>query len=324
MGKWKRKLPLLLGASLIMAGTAVWFYPKVSDYLLDYEADAEIADYRYEVGRQKTSELEQLRQEAGQYNALLAGQSNLPEEAAGQSSPPEKNAGQSNPPEKNAGQSSASEVAAGAGNPIEAAAGLSGAARISLADYNDLLAVTDAIGYLEIPKLDVYLPIYHGTGEETLEHGVGHMENSSLPVGGASTHCVLSGHSGLPSGKLLTGLDRMEEGDLFRLHVLDETLAYRVDQLLTVLPDETDAIQIEEGKDYVTLLTCVPYGVNSHRLLVRGVRTEDTPSQQMSLQAKEQEAVKKPGGLSADTLRILAVAGAVLAALLILLILLLL
>lgn len=145
---------------------------------------------------------------------------------------------------------------------------------VSLADYSDLLAVTDAIGYLEIPKLKVYLPIYHGVEKEVLDRGIGHLPDTSLPVGGESTHCVLSGHTGLPSARLLSGLDQMKEGDRFYIHVLDQVLAYEVDQISVVLPEETRALRIEKGKDYVTLLTCTPYGVNSHRLLVRGERTE--------------------------------------------------
>ena len=138
--------------------------------------------------------------------------------------------------------------------------------------YDDLLALTQSMGYVEIPKIDVYLPIYHGLEETTLQKGIGHMPESSLPVGGESTHAVLSGHTGLPAAKLFTDLDRMEEGDAFYIHVMDETLAYEVDQIKVVLPEETDDIRIQEGQDLVTLLTCTPYGVNSHRLLVRGHR----------------------------------------------------
>lgn len=148
---------------------------------------------------------------------------------------------------------------------------------VSVADYNETLPAAEALGYLEIPKIGVYLPIYHGLDEEVLKRGIGHILQTSLPVGGASTHCVLSGHSGLPAARLLTELDEMEEGDLFFLHVLGDTLAYQVDQISVVLPDDTSGIQIEEGKDYVTLLTCTPYGVNSHRLLVRGERTRYIP-----------------------------------------------
>lgn len=143
--------------------------------------------------------------------------------------------------------------------------------------YEKMLNVSEngIMGYIEIPGIDCSLPIYHGTDESTLQVGVGHLEWSSLPVGGTSTHCVLSGHRGLPSAKLFTNLDRMEEGDTFTLRVLDEVLTYEVDQILIVEPQETGALRIEEGKDYCTLVTCTPYGVNSHRLLVRGHRIEN-------------------------------------------------
>lgn len=149
---------------------------------------------------------------------------------------------------------------------------------VSSVSYDDMLAATDAIGYLEIPKLHLRLPIYEGTDEEVLAKGVGHMQQTSLPTGGESTHCVLAGHTGLPTAKLFTHLDEMQEGDLFYIYELDETLTYKVDKISVVFPDETDELQIVDGKDYVTLLTCIPYGVNSHRLLVRGERTE-TPTQ---------------------------------------------
>lgn len=158
----------------------------------------------------------------------------------------------------------------------------------SKVSYNDLLEITDAIGYLEIPKIDVYLPVYEGVEEKKLERGVGHIKETSPPLGGESTHCVLSGHTGLPSAKLFTHLDEMAEGDKFYIHVLDQVLAYRVDNIVTVLPENTDEIQITEGKDYVTLLTCVPYGINSHRLLVRGERTEET-AEKLSLKAGKKE-----------------------------------
>lgn len=131
------------------------------------------------------------------------------------------------------------------------------------------------MGYIEIPELSVRLPIYHGVEESVLQVGVGHIPGSSLPTGGAGTHCVLSGHRGLPSAKLFTSLDKMAEGDLFMLHVLDETLTYEVDQILTVLPEEVEALEIDPEGDYCTLVTCTPYGVNTHRLLVRGRRVEN-------------------------------------------------
>jgi sortase A len=131
------------------------------------------------------------------------------------------------------------------------------------------------MGYVEIPSLDVSLPIYHGTEEGTLQIAVGHIEGSSLPVGGESTHCVLSGHRGLPTSRLFTDLDQLVIGDYFMLQVLDETLTYEVDQILIVDPNELDALEIEEGQDYCTLVTCTPYGVNTQRLLVRGHRVEN-------------------------------------------------
>ena len=134
------------------------------------------------------------------------------------------------------------------------------------------LAGDGIMGTVDIPKIGITLPIYHTTDGEVLEKGAGHLEGSSLPVGGESTHAVISAHRGLPSASLFTDLDLLEIGDHFLLHVLDETLCYEVDQILTVEPDETEALQVEEGEDLVTLLTCTPYGVNSHRLLVRGHR----------------------------------------------------
>lgn len=131
---------------------------------------------------------------------------------------------------------------------------------------------SDVMAYLEVPSIGVTLPICHGTETATLQKAVGHLEWSSLPVGGDSTHCVLSGHRGLPSSELLTNLDHLEYGDAFYLHVLGDTLEYRVDRVAIVEPGDFQLLGIEEGKDYVTLITCTPYGINSHRLLVRGVR----------------------------------------------------
>ena len=144
--------------------------------------------------------------------------------------------------------------------------------------YQGLLNVSGngIMGYIEIPSIDCHLPIYHGVNESVLQIAVGHIEGTSLPVGGASTHCVLSGHRGLPSAKLFTDLDKLVVGDLFIIRILNETLTYEVDQILIVLPDEVESVAIEEGKDYCTLVTCTPYGVNSHRLLVRGHRVENT------------------------------------------------
>ena len=140
--------------------------------------------------------------------------------------------------------------------------------------YVDLLNIGESLGYITIPKIDVNLPIYNGTSQDVLSKGVGHMEQSSYPLGGVSTHCVLTGHRGLPSAVLFTDLDKLEIGDEFYLHVLDEILAYKVDQIKVVEPNESGDLEIIDGKDYCTLVTCTPYAINSHRLLVRGERTE--------------------------------------------------
>ena len=137
------------------------------------------------------------------------------------------------------------------------------------------------MGYVEIPSIDVALPIYHGTDEAVLQVAVGHIEGSSLPVGGPGTHTVLSGHRGLPSATLFTDLDQLDMGDVFLLHVLGETLTYQVDQIRIVEPDDVSLLALEEGEDLCTLVTCTPYGVNSHRLLVRGYRVENLEEEQV-------------------------------------------
>lgn len=147
----------------------------------------------------------------------------------------------------------------------------------NVSGYDDTLDITGTgiMGYIDIDKIGVELPIYHGVSKEVLQVGIGHLEGTSLPVGGESTHCVLSGHRGLPSAKLFTDLDELEIGDEFTITILDRLLTYRIDQIRIVLPTETDDLQIVNGKDYCTLMTCTPYGINTHRLLVRGVRTEN-------------------------------------------------
>lgn len=141
-------------------------------------------------------------------------------------------------------------------------------------DYDSLLNITGegTMGYVEIPKISVNLPIYHGTGNDSLDRGVGHLLGSSLPVGGSSTHSILTGHSGMASHKMFTDLEQLIVGDVFYLHILDEILAYQVIEINTVLPHDTSFLGIEHGEDYCTLVTCTPYGVNTHRLLVRGSR----------------------------------------------------
>ncbi len=157
--------------------------------------------------------------------------------------------------------------------------------------YVDLLnAAGDGVmGYIEIPAINCLLPIYHGADAESLSKGVGHLQGTSLPVGGTGSHAVLSAHTGTPNRELFTNLDQLETGDVFYLHILDEILAYQVDQILVVLPDETDSLVIDRDEDYVTLVTCTPYGVNSHRLLVRGARVAYEA-------AKAAEAEQGPAG----------------------------
>ena len=156
--------------------------------------------------------------------------------------------------------------------------------------YESLLDVsgTGIMGYIEVPKIDCSLPVYHGTDEGALQIAIGHLEGSSLPVGGKSSHCVLSGHRGLPSARLFTDLDQMEEGDTFILNILGHKLAYEVDQIKVVLPEEMSDLEIQEGKDLCTLVTCTPYGINTHRLLVRGHRVK-----YVETKVQEQKEVSK-------------------------------
>ena len=165
-----------------------------------------------------------------------------------------------------------------------------GASALPLA-YADQLTVGGVMAYVDIPKINVYLPVQHGTDADTLERSVGHVVGTSLPVGGSSTHAVLSAHSGLASSKLFSDIDQLAVGDTFYTHVLGEALAYKVDAINTVLPTDTSLLQIADGKDLVTLVTCTPFGVNTHRLLVRGYRVPYLPEQ-------EAAAAEKPAASS--------------------------
>ena len=156
--------------------------------------------------------------------------------------------------------------------------------------YAQQLIVGGVMAYVDIPKINVYLPVQHGTEADTLEKSVGHVVGTSLPVGGSSTHAVLSAHSGLASSKLFSDIEQLAAGDVFYIHVLGEVLAYKVDAIHTVLPTDTRLLQIEEGKDLVTLVTCTPFGVNTHRLLVRGHRIPYTPEQEATAAAEKPAA----------------------------------
>lgn len=225
---------------VILLGIGILVYPSLSEYLSELNGSRATASYDDSVLQLEQARLDQLLAQAQEYNRQLAGTST--------------------------GKAPLSDDE---GNPV------------TPESYWDLLNVDSAgmMGYIEIPRLNTTIPIYHGTSEAVLQVGVGHLQNTSLPVGGESTHAALSGHRGLPTRSLFTDLDQMEVGDRFYIKVLNETLCYTVDQILTVLPHEMDALAIEEGKDYVTLITCTPYGINSHRLLVRGVRTPYDPQQ---------------------------------------------
>ena len=159
-------------------------------------------------------------------------------------------------------------------------------------DYASVLNVDGLMGYLEVPKISLSLPIYHGTSEEVLKKGIGHLEGSTLPIGGASRHAVLTGHSGLVQAKLFTDLTRLQVGDLFYAHLLGQTLGYQVDKIKVVEPNDTGDLMRVQGEDYCTLLTCTPYGVNSHRLLVRGTRVDYLP--------EVHEAIQSESGSAAD------------------------
>lgn len=154
--------------------------------------------------------------------------------------------------------------------------------------YNNLLNVAGngIMGYIEIPSIHVKLPVYHTIDDAVLQVAIGHLEGSSLPVGGASSHCVVSGHRGLPSAKLFSDLDELAEGDIFLFRILDETLTYQVDQILTVEPEDTSALEIVDGEDLCTLVTCTPYGVNTHRMLVRGHRIDNLPEEYIRVTAE--------------------------------------
>ena len=228
------KLRKLIRVVVILIGIGILVYPSLSEYLSQRNASRAVVSYDDTVEKTEQARLDALLEEAIDYNRMLASSTGF------QKPPIDAN-----------------------GNPI------------SLDSYGQMLNINGdgMMGYLTIPKLNVTVRIYHGTDESVLQVAVGHLQNTSLPVGGESSHAVLSGHRGLPTAELFTDLDQLTEGDVFYIKTLDHTLCYTVDQVLTVLPHETEELSIREGKDYVTLVTCTPYGVNSHRLLVRGVRT---------------------------------------------------
>lgn len=237
---------LLITAGCALVGVLLMAYPFVSNFLYEHRQQEVIYHYQQAVEETDSTRIQEALDAAEQYNAVLR----------------ESHFVITEPFDPDAAQ-------------LEDGA-----------TYFDLLNLTgdSRMGYIEIPRISVYLPIYHGTSATVLENGVGHLENTSLPVGGAGTHAVLSAHAGLSDKKLFTDLVLLEIGDRFYIHVLDRTLAYEVDQIEVVLPHETENLQIVSGEDYVTLVTCTPYGVNSHRLLVRGKAIPYVPEEQKAVQ----------------------------------------
>ena len=235
---------------VILIGVAILAYPSLSAYLTEKNASRATTAYDGYVKQAAAEERAALLQAAQDYNSRLL--------------------------EENGYEAPRTDAV---GTPLY------------LEGYWDILDVggNGLIGYVVIPKLGETITIKHGTSEAVLQEHVGHVVNTSFPVGGPSTHAALSGHRGLPTASLFTDLDQLAVGDEFYIRVLDQTLAYRVDQILTVLPEETEHLAIEEGKDYVTLITCTPYGVNSHRLLVRGTRVPYTQTVELEELVAEAE-----------------------------------
>jgi len=243
----RRKAPIILIFLLFAVGVVLLLYPLISEWQNSRSQTTVIENYNHAVIGLDPDEAEAMREAARAYNEGLLGSVVL-----------------TDPFDEDTEKMASEEY--------EALLNLSG---------------DSVMGTIRIPKISVTLPIYHGTAMETLEKGAGHLENTSMPIGGTGTHAVLSAHSGLPSAALFTELTKLTEGDLFFLDVLDETLAYRVDQVKVVEPEDTSDLMIDSTEDYVTLLTCTPYGINSHRLLVRGVRTEYVETLEQEAQTEQ-------------------------------------
>ena len=245
-----RFAPLLV----VIAGIALLLYPTVSNLLIEQNASHVVQRYGEAVEVMSDEERREILDAARAYNAALAQREGV-----------------------TSGEADGAQTA----SPEEREQVLAGYDEVLNLDGNGLM------GYISIPRIDVTLPIYHGVEERVLQQAVGHVEGTSLPVGGSSAHAVLSGHRGLPSAKLFTDLDEMQVGDVFYIRVLEEVHAYQVDGIETVLPDETESLAIVPGEDRVTLVTCTPYGINSHRLLVHAHAIPYTPDME--------DEVGKPG-----------------------------
>lgn len=229
-----RKVMYVIAGLIILGGIGLLSYPSFANYINQYFANKEISEYDDTISSYSEQELQNALNMAYAYNATLPG-----------------------------------------GYPADPFTG-NNISNFTGTEFEDFFMVQqgEMLGYVEVPIINVYLPIYYGTEEATLEKGAGLVDNTSLPVGGSGTHAVISAHTGLASKKLFTDLNQVKEGDIFFIHVLNQHFAYQVNQIKIVLPAETDDLYIEKDRDYVTLLTCTPFGVNDHRLLVRGERID--------------------------------------------------
>ena len=250
----KKKLPKIFIGLIFIIGLGIMLYPIISNLYVEHHQGNIIDEYNKTVESMPDDTLEKEREKAEGYNKMLTGNMIITD------------------PFDPEAQKKLEENS----------------------DYYNILNIgnDNIIGYIKIPKINVSLPIYHGTSEDVLKRGVGHLQNTSFPIGGEGTHAVLSGHTGLSSAKLFTDLDKLEEGELFFIEVLGEKLAYKIDQIKIVEPSETSDLVIKSGEDYVTLVTCTPYGINSHRLLVRGTRIPYTEDVEKEAKNEENSKVK--------------------------------
>lgn len=236
----KKIVPIIIIVLLFLGGAGMVLYPVVSSWYMNLHQGQVVADYDEEAAKLSQEQIEEELEKARKYNESLLGNVVLTD-------------------------------------PFDAEA-----LDEQNTDYEDLLNIggDGVMGSIEVPSQDIYLPIYHGTSSESLEKGAGHLQNSSLPVGGKGTHAVISGHTALPTAEMFNNLSEVKEGDVFYIHVLGQTLAYEVNQIKVVLPEDISDLLIDKNEDYVTLVTCTPYGINSHRLLVRGTRIPYEEAQQ--------------------------------------------
>lgn len=243
-----RRRKRIIGAVLLVAGLAVFFYPSLGNIISYFQQISVVAEYEQQVAKLTNKEVRLQKELAAEYNKTL-GQVTLQDPFENASDPTDA----TEPTEK----------------------------KQTVDEYYQMLSINNEsmMGFLKIPQITLTCPIYHDATEAQLQKGIGHLKGTSLPVGGKGTHCVLTGHTGVPGNMLFTDLDKLKIGDKFYLHILDEVLAYKIDQIKVVEPNDTTDLQIDRQKDYTTLITCTPYGINSHRLLVRGVRSEYIPGE---------------------------------------------